>query len=121
MVIIIDGKFTNIIYNKTQFNKVRSNLISIFLINTVVLFTLSLIGFTYLHSTSIENYFKENVNTPLGLPFWGVSKFKKDGDLYEESKIFVLDQYIPFKENYDSYMKKLGYEDLSDKFKKEIQ
>ncbi|GIS01056.1 MAG: hypothetical protein CM15mP102_18760 [Flavobacteriales bacterium] len=46
-----------------EVNKVRSNLISIFLINTVVLFTLSLIGFTYLHSTSIENYFKENVTS----------------------------------------------------------
>ena len=45
----------------SEVNKVRSNLISIFLINTVVLFTLSLIGFIYLHSSSIENYFKENV------------------------------------------------------------
>ena len=75
---------------------------------------------TYEISDIDHYYFKENVNTPLGLPFWGVSKFKKDGDLYEESKIFVLDQYIPFKENYDSYMKKLGYEDLSDKFKNTI-
>ena len=48
-------------------NKVKSNLISIFLINTVVLFTLSLIGFTYLHSTSIENYFKENVTISIFL------------------------------------------------------
>ena len=47
--------------NNLEVNKVRSNLISIFLINTVVLFTLSLIGFIYLNSTSIENYFKENV------------------------------------------------------------
>ena len=45
----------------SQVNKVRSNLISIFLINTVVLFTLSIIGFIYLNSSSIENYFKENV------------------------------------------------------------
>ena len=50
-----------------EVNKVRSNLISIFLINTVVLFTLSLIGFTYLHSTSIENYFKENVTISIFL------------------------------------------------------
>ena len=47
--------------NNPEFNKVRSNLISIFLINTVVLFTLSLIGFIYFNSTSIENYFKENI------------------------------------------------------------
>ena len=50
-----------------EVNKVRSNLFSIFLINTVVLFTLSLIGFTYLHSTSIENYFKENVTISIFL------------------------------------------------------
>ena len=72
---------------------------------------------TYEISDVEHYYFKENTNTPLGLPFWGVSKFRKDGDLYEESKIFVLDQYIPFKENYDSYMKKLGYDDIKDKFK----
>ncbi len=47
--------------NNPENNKVRSNLISIFLINTVVLFTLTLICFIYLNSTSIENYFKENV------------------------------------------------------------
>ena len=41
--------------------KVRSNLVSIFLINTVVLFTLSLISFIYLNSSSVENYFKENI------------------------------------------------------------
>jgi len=45
----------------SEVSRVRSNLISIFLINTVVLFTLSLIGFIYLNSSSIENYFKENV------------------------------------------------------------
>jgi cell division transport system permease protein len=47
--------------NKIENKKVRSNLISIFLTNTVVLFTLSLIGFIYLKSTSVESYFKENV------------------------------------------------------------
>tara|TARA_R100000388_G_scaffold84828_1_gene63895 strand:- start:25 stop:1431 length:1407 start_codon:yes stop_codon:yes gene_type:complete len=68
--------------------------------------------------SDIEHYyFKENADEPLGLPFWGISKYKKDGDLYEESKIFVLDDYIPFKENYDYYMKKLDYDDISDKFK----
>jgi len=41
--------------------KVKSNLVSIFLINTVVLFTLSLISFIYLNSSSVENYFKENI------------------------------------------------------------
>ena len=41
--------------------KVKSNLVSIFLINTVVLFTLYLISFIYLNSSSVENYFKENI------------------------------------------------------------
>ena len=72
---------------------------------------------TYEISDVEHYYFKENTHTPLGLPFWGISKYKKGDDLYEESKIFVLDDYIPFKENYDSYMKKLGYDDISDKFK----
>ena len=54
------------------------------------------------------------------MPFWGISKFKKDGDLYEESKIFVLDDYKPFKESYDFYMSKLGYGDLKNKFKEII-
>ena len=47
--------------NNIENKKVRSNLISIFLINTVVLFTLSLIGFIYLKSSSVESYFKENI------------------------------------------------------------
>tara|TARA_B100000886_G_scaffold163954_1_gene111779 strand:- start:1235 stop:2632 length:1398 start_codon:yes stop_codon:yes gene_type:complete len=75
---------------------------------------------TYEISDVEHYYFKENTNTPLGLPFWGVSKFKKDGDLYEESKIFVLDDYIPFKENYDLYMSKLCYDNIKNKFEKII-
>tara|TARA_B100000497_G_scaffold75249_1_gene84264 strand:- start:32 stop:898 length:867 start_codon:yes stop_codon:yes gene_type:complete len=47
--------------NNLENKKVTSNLISIFLINTVVLFTLSLIGFIYLKSSSVESYFKENI------------------------------------------------------------
>ena len=41
--------------------KVRSNLISIFLINTFVLFTLSFIALIYVKSSSVESYFKENI------------------------------------------------------------
>ena len=41
--------------------KVRSNLISIFLINTFVLFTLSFIALIYFKSSSVESYFKENI------------------------------------------------------------
>ena len=75
---------------------------------------------TYEISDVEHYYFKENTHTPIGLPFWGISKYKKGSVLYEESKIFVLDNYIPFKENYDSYMNKLGYEDIKDKFKEII-
>ena len=75
---------------------------------------------TYEISDVEHFYFKENADTPLGLPFWGVGKYKKDGDLYDESKIFVLDHYIPFKDNYDSYMIKLGYGDIRNKFEKII-
>ena len=41
--------------------KVRSNLISIFLINTFVLFTLSFVALIYFKSSSVESYFKENI------------------------------------------------------------
>ena len=70
--------------------------------------------------SDVEHYYFKDAHTPLGLPFWGMSKYKKEGNLYEESKIFVLDNYIPFKENYDSYMIKLGYGDIRDKFEKII-
>ena len=63
-----------------EVSKVRSNLISIFLINTVVLFTLSLIGFTYLHSTSIENYFKETIT---------ISVFLKNDTKESENKQLI--------------------------------
>ena len=75
---------------------------------------------TYEISDVEHYYFKENTDEPLGLPFWGISKYKKDGDLCEESKIFVLDHYISFKDNYDLYMIKLGYDKIRDKFKKII-
>lgn len=42
-------------------NKINTNLFSIFIINTIILFTLTIIGFIYLKSSSIENYFKENI------------------------------------------------------------
>lgn len=41
--------------------KINTNLFSIFIINTIILFALSIIGFIYLKSSSIENYFKENI------------------------------------------------------------
>ncbi len=70
--------------------------------------------------SDVEHYYFKDIHTPLGLPFWGISKYRKEGNLYEESKIFVLDNYIPFKENYDSYMIKLGYGNIRGKFKEII-
>ena len=37
------------------------NLLSLFFINTVALFSLSVMGFLYLKTSSVENYFKENI------------------------------------------------------------
>ena len=47
--------------NSYQRKKATNNLISLFVINTIVLFFLSIALFTYLKSSTIENYFKENV------------------------------------------------------------
>ena len=94
--------------NKIETKKVRSNLISIFLINTVVLFTLSLIGFIYLKSTSVESYFKENVI---------VSIYLKNN-----SADFENNQLIKFL-NLNDDVKEISYlskEDAAENFSKEI-
>ena len=94
--------------NKIESKKVRSNLISIFLINTVVLFTLSLIGFIYLKSTSVEIYFKENVL---------VSIYLKNN-----TKDFENKQLIKFL-NLNDDVKQITYlskEDAAKNFSKEI-
>ena len=53
--------------NSYQRKKSTNNLISLFVINTIVLFFLSIALFTYLKSSSIENYFKENVTVNIYL------------------------------------------------------
>ena len=72
-----------------EVKKVRSNLISIFLINTIVLFTLSLIFFIYLNSTSIENYFKENVIINVYL-----KNDTKDSENKQLIKLLLLDEDV---------------------------
>lgn len=52
-----------------------------------------------------------------GLPFWGYGKYKKDNIMYDESKIFVIDSYISFFNNYDNYMDKLEYTKIKEIFK----
>ena len=94
--------------NKIESKKVRSNLISIFLINTVVLFTLSLIGFIYLKSTSVESYFKENVLVNIYLK--------------NNTKDFENKQLIKFL-NLNDDVKQITYlskEDAAKNFSKEI-
>ena len=75
--------------NNPEVKKVRSNLISIFLINTIVLFTLSLIFFIYLNSTSIENYFKENVIINVYL-----KNDTKDSENKQLIKLLLLDEDV---------------------------
>jgi cell division transport system permease protein len=94
--------------NNLENKKVRSNLISIFLINTVVLFTLSLIGFIYLKSSSVESYFKENIL---------VNVYLKN-----ETKEFENKQLIKFL-NLNDDVKAITYlakEDAAEIFSKEI-
>uniref|UniRef100_A0A6C0DYP9 JmjC domain-containing protein n=1 Tax=viral metagenome TaxID=1070528 RepID=A0A6C0DYP9_9ZZZZ len=71
--------------------------------------------------SNVEHYYykydKEYINEIISLPFWGCGKYKKDNVLYDESKIFVIDTYKSFYENYDNYMKKLEFENIKDKFK----
>lgn len=77
--------------NKIEVKKVRSNLISIFFINTVVLFTLSLIGFVYLNPSSVENYFKENITISIYL--------KKNSKEYDHKQLIkYLNLYDDVKE-----------------------
>ena len=94
--------------NNLETKKVRSNLISIFLINTVVLFTLSLIGFIYLKSSSVESYFKETIL---------VNVYLKN-----TTKEFENKQLIKFL-NLNDDVKQLNYlskEDAAEVFSKEI-
>ena len=94
--------------NNLENKKVRSNLISIFLINTVVLFTLSFIGFIYLKSSSVESYFKENIL---------VNVYLKN-----ETKEFENKQLIKFL-NLNDDVKQINYltkEDAAEIFSQEI-
>lgn len=65
-------------------------------------------------------YHKIDDGTPVQLPFWGYGKYKKDNIIYDECKIFVIDYYMSFYNNYDSYMTKLGYDEIKERFKEII-
>jgi hypothetical protein len=75
---------------------------------------------TYSIGDEEHYYYKLDDGTPVSLPFWGYGKYKKNNTIYDESKIFVIDEYKRFYHNYDSYMTKLGYAEIKDRFKEII-
>ena len=64
-----------------------------------------------------EEHHYYNMDKTVKLPFWGYGKYIKNKVLYDESKIFVIDNYESFNNNYDNYMNKLNYNTIKDKFK----
>ena len=75
--------------NSYQRKKATNNLISLFVINTIVLFFLSIALFTYLKSSSIENYFKENVTVNIYL-----KNTSRDNDVKQINKFLNLNDNV---------------------------
>jgi len=75
--------------NSYQKKKATNNLISLFVINTIVLFFLSIALFTYLKSSSIENYFKENVTVNIYL-----KNSSRDNDVKQINKFLNLNENV---------------------------
>ena len=75
--------------NSYQRKKSTNNLISLFVINTIVLFFLSIALFTYLKSSSIENYFKENVTVNIYL-----NNSSRDNDIKQINKFLNLNENV---------------------------
>jgi cell division transport system permease protein len=77
------------IKNSYQRKKSSNNLISLFVINTIVLFFLSIAILTYLKSSSIENYFKENVTVSIYL-----KNSSRDSDIKQINKFLNLNENV---------------------------
>jgi len=75
--------------NSYQRKKSTNNLISLFVINTIVLFFLSVVILTYLKSSSIENYFKENVTVSIYL-----KNSSRDSDIKQINKFLNLNENV---------------------------
>ena len=75
--------------NSYQRKKSTNNLISLFVINTIVLFFLSVAILTYLKSSSIENYFKENVTLSIYL-----KNSSRDCDIKQINKFLNLNENV---------------------------
>jgi cell division transport system permease protein len=94
--------------NSYQRKKATNNLISLFVINTIVLFFLSIALFTYLKSSSIENYFKENVTVNIYL-----KNSSRDNDVKQINKFLNLNENVKSVEF-------ISKEDAAELFTKEI-
>ena len=97
--------------NSYQRKKATNNLISLFVINTIVLFFLSIALFTYLKSSSIENYFKENVTVNIYL-----KNSSRDNDVKQINKFLNLNEnvksieFIPKEDAAELFTKEIGEE-----------
>ena len=94
--------------NSYQRKKATNNLISLFVINTIVLFFLSIALFTYLKSSSIENYFKENVTVNVYL-----KNSSRDNDVKQINKFLNLNDNV-------KSIEFISKEDAAELFTKEI-
>ena len=94
--------------NSYQRKKATNNLISLFVINTIVLFFLSIALFTYLKSSSIENYFKENVTVNIYL-----KNSSRDNDVKQINKFLNLNENV-------KSIEFISKEDAAELFTKEI-
>jgi hypothetical protein len=50
----------------------------------------------------------------------GYGEYIKNNKIYKESNIFVIDSYKNFYDNYDSYMTKLSYDEIMERFREII-
>ena len=75
--------------NSYQRKKSTNNLISLFVINAIVLFFLSVAILTYLKSSSIENYFKENITVSIYL-----KNSSRDSDIKQINKFLNLNENV---------------------------
>ena len=75
--------------NSYGVRRATNNLVSLFVINTLVLFLLSIIGFVYLKSSSIEDYFKENVLVNIYL-----KNSTRDGEIKQLTKFLNLNEDV---------------------------
>jgi len=94
--------------NSYQRKKATNNLISLFVINTIVLFFLSIALFIYLKSSSIENYFKENVTVNIYL-----NNSSRDNDIKQINKFLNLNENV-------KSIEFISKEDAAELFTKEI-